>query len=230
MIKGWLHTSVNLKVVEIRLCTVERLSSVWMVFITFLLAYINKLLLGERALQQCSWIWKALYLWRFLAEVNSTSGGRAAPRRGSDSRPIQTRLCVLPRPLPRRPALSPYFQPVWTQHPGLPAGLGGYTLVPAGVKCVTIWVKKREFCASASGVYFSATMNIFRLTGDLSHLAAIIILLLKIWKSRSCAGEHNPKGEFIWIYLGEIACVWRPVIRVLTGKLSQLCFLLTSKL
>uniref|UniRef100_A0A3Q1EMM1 ER lumen protein-retaining receptor n=1 Tax=Acanthochromis polyacanthus TaxID=80966 RepID=A0A3Q1EMM1_9TELE len=31
-------------------------------------------------------------------------------------------------------------------------------------------------------------MNIFRLTGDLSHLAAIIILLLKIWKSRSCAG------------------------------------------
>ncbi|RXN31288.1 ER lumen -retaining receptor 2 [Labeo rohita] len=32
------------------------------------------------------------------------------------------------------------------------------------------------------------TMNIFRLTGDLSHLAAIIILLLKIWKSRSCAG------------------------------------------
>lgn len=32
------------------------------------------------------------------------------------------------------------------------------------------------------------TMNIFRLAGDLSHLAAIIILLLKIWKTRSCAG------------------------------------------
>jgi ER lumen protein retaining receptor len=31
-------------------------------------------------------------------------------------------------------------------------------------------------------------MNIFRLAGDLSHLAAIIILLLKIWKTRSCAG------------------------------------------
>jgi len=31
-------------------------------------------------------------------------------------------------------------------------------------------------------------MNIFRLIGDLSHLAAIIILLLKIWKTRSCAG------------------------------------------
>uniref|UniRef100_A0A1L8DUM2 ER lumen protein-retaining receptor n=1 Tax=Nyssomyia neivai TaxID=330878 RepID=A0A1L8DUM2_9DIPT len=31
-------------------------------------------------------------------------------------------------------------------------------------------------------------MNIFRLAGDLSHLLAIIVLLLKIWKTRSCAG------------------------------------------
>lgn len=31
-------------------------------------------------------------------------------------------------------------------------------------------------------------MNLFRLVGDLSHLAAILILLLKIWKTRSCAG------------------------------------------
>lgn len=31
-------------------------------------------------------------------------------------------------------------------------------------------------------------MNVFRLCGDLSHLVAIIILLLKIWKTRSCAG------------------------------------------
>jgi len=31
-------------------------------------------------------------------------------------------------------------------------------------------------------------MNIFRLTGDLSHLLAIIILLVKIWKTRSCSG------------------------------------------
>nr|CAD7581459.1 unnamed protein product [Timema californicum] len=30
-------------------------------------------------------------------------------------------------------------------------------------------------------------MNIFRLLGDLSHLLAIIVLLLKIWKTRSCA-------------------------------------------
>lgn len=31
-------------------------------------------------------------------------------------------------------------------------------------------------------------MNIFRLIGDLSHLAAILILLAKIWKTRSCSG------------------------------------------
>ncbi|XP_076163732.1 ER lumen protein-retaining receptor [Ptiloglossa arizonensis] len=31
-------------------------------------------------------------------------------------------------------------------------------------------------------------MNIFRLSADMSHLLAIIILLLKIWKTRSCAG------------------------------------------
>lgn len=31
-------------------------------------------------------------------------------------------------------------------------------------------------------------MNIFRLCGDMSHLLAIILLLLKIWKTRSCAG------------------------------------------
>ncbi|TGZ56484.1 hypothetical protein CRM22_010144 [Opisthorchis felineus] len=31
-------------------------------------------------------------------------------------------------------------------------------------------------------------MNIFRFLGDASHFVAIIILLLKIWKTRSCAG------------------------------------------
>jgi len=31
-------------------------------------------------------------------------------------------------------------------------------------------------------------MNIFRLLGDISHLLAIGVLLLKIWKTRSCAG------------------------------------------
>ena len=32
-------------------------------------------------------------------------------------------------------------------------------------------------------------MNIFRIVGDLSHLLAIIVLIIKIWKTRSCAGR-----------------------------------------
>uniref|UniRef100_A0A8D8UCW1 ER lumen protein-retaining receptor n=1 Tax=Cacopsylla melanoneura TaxID=428564 RepID=A0A8D8UCW1_9HEMI len=31
-------------------------------------------------------------------------------------------------------------------------------------------------------------MNIFRMTGDLSHLLAAMLLVLKIWTTRSCAG------------------------------------------
>lgn len=63
-------------------------------------------------------------------------------------------------------------------------------------------------------------MNIFRLTGDLSHLAAIIILLLKIWKTRSCAGECSYSLTF---------CVHDPSLadnvccRCNQRKLSALC-------
>eukprot|EP00729_Bicosta_minor_P021830 gene21830-biopygen17377 len=31
-------------------------------------------------------------------------------------------------------------------------------------------------------------MNIFRLCGDMSHVLAIFLLMLKIWKSKSAAG------------------------------------------
>lgn len=39
-------------------------------------------------------------------------------------------------------------------------------------------------------------MNIFRLLGDISHLLAIIVLLRKIWLSRSCAGESFDHSSF----------------------------------
>jgi len=44
----------------------------------------------------------------------------------------------------------------------------------------------------------SVTMNLFRLAGDLSHLLAIIILLLKIWKTRSCAGISG-KSQILFL-------------------------------
>jgi len=44
----------------------------------------------------------------------------------------------------------------------------------------------------------SVKMNLFRLAGDLSHLLAIIILLLKIWKTRSCAGISG-KSQILFL-------------------------------
>lgn len=43
-------------------------------------------------------------------------------------------------------------------------------------------------CGAAGG-----TMNVFRILGDLSHLLAMILLLGKIWRSKSCAGEGRPR-------------------------------------
>lgn len=37
-------------------------------------------------------------------------------------------------------------------------------------------------------------MNVFRILGDLSHLLAMFLLLIKIWRSKSCAGEQRPGG------------------------------------
>lgn len=42
---------------------------------------------------------------------------------------------------------------------------------------------------------FFVKMNISRLAGDMSHLLAIILLLLKIWKTRSCAGWFDIMSE-----------------------------------
>lgn len=41
-------------------------------------------------------------------------------------------------------------------------------------------------------------MNLFRLCGDLSHLLAIVLLLLKIWKTRSCAGISG-KSQILFL-------------------------------
>ena len=41
-------------------------------------------------------------------------------------------------------------------------------------------------------------MNIFRLLGDVSHLLAILILLTKIWKTRSCAGISG-KSQILFL-------------------------------
>merc|ERR1711981_774882 len=60
-----------------------------------------------------------------------------------------------------------------------------------GEKDTPIYCRKdivRNLYFGTKVVFGENTMNVFRLAGDLSHLAAIIILLIKIWKTRSCAG------------------------------------------
>uniref|UniRef100_A0A915Q6T2 ER lumen protein-retaining receptor n=1 Tax=Setaria digitata TaxID=48799 RepID=A0A915Q6T2_9BILA len=43
-------------------------------------------------------------------------------------------------------------------------------------------------------------MNIFRFAGDSSHLIAIVILLVKIWKTRSCAGLSG-KSQLLFAFV-----------------------------
>jgi len=58
-------------------------------------------------------------------------------------------------------------------------------------------------------------MNVFRLAGDLSHLLAIIILLLKIWKTRSCAGISG-KSQILFaiVYLSRYLDLFTTFISV----------------
>lgn len=48
-------------------------------------------------------------------------------------------------------------------------------------------------------------MNIFRLAGDVSHLVAIVILLMKIWWSKSCAGMTQIS---LFIFFNSLMCDW----------------------
>ncbi|CAG9537870.1 unnamed protein product [Cercopithifilaria johnstoni] len=43
-------------------------------------------------------------------------------------------------------------------------------------------------------------MNIFRFAGDSSHLIAIVILVVKIWKTRSCAGLSG-KSQLLFAFV-----------------------------
>ncbi|XP_028671118.2 ER lumen protein-retaining receptor 3-like [Erpetoichthys calabaricus] len=43
-------------------------------------------------------------------------------------------------------------------------------------------------------------MNIYRLAGDISHLMAIIILFVKIWRSKSCAGISG-KSQVLFAFV-----------------------------
>lgn len=71
-------------------------------------------------------------------------------------------------------------------------------------------------------------MNIFRLVGDLSHVFAIIILLLKIWKTRSCAGISG-KSQILFaiVYLTRYLDLFTTYVS-LYNSVMKLLFLVGS--
>jgi hypothetical protein len=70
-------------------------------------------------------------------------------------------------------------------------------------------------------------MNIFRLCGDMSHLGAIIILLLKMWKTRSVAGKNfvcavmccrlfgGRSSPYFQIFFNVIICCFGNILAIL---------------
>lgn len=55
--------------------------------------------------------------------------------------------------------------------------------------------------------YQNSTMNIFRLAGDVSHLVAIIILFMKIRRSKSCAGMLTVGSFDMQLFTGKSLAV-----------------------
>lgn len=61
-------------------------------------------------------------------------------------------------------------------------------------------------------------MNIFRLLGDLSHLASILILVHKITKSRSCRGiSFKTQLIYLIVFLTRFVLMVREELQRLTG-------------
>ncbi|KAI6239379.1 ER lumen protein-retaining receptor erd-2.2 [Aphelenchoides fujianensis] len=81
-------------------------------------------------------------------------------------------------------------------------------------------------------------MNVFRLVADLSHLFAILILLFKIWKTRSCAGISG-KSQLLFAlvfttrYLDlftTYVSLYNSVMKILfIGSLYTTCYLIFVK-
>lgn len=76
--------------------------------------------------------------------------------------------------------------------PSFWSGVNQLSCVPLNSLSECVWrVRRRRWTVREEDQRPASAMNIFRLLGDLSHLLAIIVLLLKIWKTRSCAGTSQ---------------------------------------
>jgi len=71
-------------------------------------------------------------------------------------------------------------------------------------------------------------MNVFRLCGDLSHLLAVLLLLFKIWKTRSCAGISG-KSQILFtiVYTTRYLDLFTSFVSVY-NSIMKIVFLLAS--
>lgn len=106
------------------------------------------------------------------------------------------RRFLAPVPQPGRPATSPRGQGCAQRERaseearhrlGAPRGAGDGDVAAPRAAQSSLGSSSRHGAGEAGG-----TMNVFRILGDLSHLLAMILLLVKIWRSKSCAGERRP--------------------------------------
>lgn len=63
-----------------------------------------------------------------------------------------------------------------------------HEIVSRGLIAITMTSKYRPSPAAAAGFSSSKAFNLFRILGDIMHLASIVILGAKMAKTRSCSG------------------------------------------
>ncbi|XP_076767748.1 ER lumen protein-retaining receptor 3 isoform X2 [Arvicanthis niloticus] len=91
-------------------------------------------------------------------------------------------------PAPGRPATSPRGQRCARERGGAAPAWGTARLREGDVAAPHAPERSQRSSARQGAGVAGGTMNVFRILGDLSHLLAMILLLVKIWRSKSCAG------------------------------------------
>merc|ERR1711963_1256704 len=91
-------------------------------------------------------------------------------------------------------------------------------------------IHQKKLSFSSERVFYDLLkMNVFRLCGDLCHLAAIVILLLKIWKTRSCAGiSGRSQMLFALVFITRYLDLFTSFISVYNTVMK--CFFLVSSM
>jgi len=91
-------------------------------------------------------------------------------------------------------------------------------------------IHQKKLSFSSERVFYDLfKMNVFRLCGDLCHLAAIVILLLKIWKTRSCAGiSGRSQMLFALVFITRYLDLFTSFISVYNTVMK--CFFLVSSM